>query len=264
MFRFVYRDLDISHKQGKASEPAADYMNHLHCFNELIFFLRGDVTYHIGAESKKLESGDLLVIQEGKYHFAEVKSDSGYERYVVKFSDAFLPGYIKEKLKNLKSFYGVFRSGLNIFKRFDLYVDKFCDKDMYTLCACDIVKLLVGICLYPSETDSGNDGLISKLVNYIDENIDKPLCAKSLAKEFNFSVSYISDEFKKHVKIPIMQYVRHKKVIEAHRLLASGMKKYAVAEALGFENYTTFYRAYMRIMGVAPSEIDSARNMAQK
>jgi hypothetical protein len=51
-----------------------------------------------------------------------------------------------------------------------------------------------------------------------------------------------------------MQYVRSKKIIIAHQLILGGMKKSEVAEKLSFENYSTFYRCYKKM-------IDSSENI---
>lgn len=258
MFSFRCHGLDIAHKSGFSECADEDYSRHIHYYHELLYFVRGSVIYNIGAVKKKLESGDLLVICEGQSHFPEVVDDGeNYERYVVKFSDNAIPEYLKAKLRMVRPYYGKLAGGMRIFKKFDIYAETYSQEDMYTLCMCDIVKMLVDICRSAATENAGRPGLAERIMEYIDNNLNRSITSESIARQFNFSVSYVSDEFKKSVGIPIMQYVRYKKIITAHRLISAGMKKLDVAEALGFENYTTFYRAYHRLMGVAPSMVDS-------
>ena len=78
---------------------------------------------------------------------------------------------------------------------------------------------------------------------------------QTLSDEFHYSKSFITVEFKRQMKIPIMQYVRSKKIIAAHHMILSGTKKHEAAEMFGFETYSTFYRAYKKFIEL--NEIDS-------
>lgn len=71
---------------------------------------------------------------------------------------------------------------------------------------------------------------------------------QTLTERFHYSKSYINIEFKRQMKIPIMKYIRLKKILAAHKMIASGTKKSVAAEMFGFENYSTFYRAYKSLI----------------
>ena len=116
-----------------------------------------------------------------------------------------------------------------------------------------MTKLLVLLCKETSSSPIRQNETTNKIINFIDENIHNNITLDILAKEFNFSKSYISSEFKKHIKTPIIQYIRAKKIIAAHEMILNGVKKTVVAELFGYENYSTFYREYMKIIGCSPS-----------
>ena len=42
--------------------------------------------------------------------------------------------------------------------------------------------------------------------------------------------------------------IKTKKIIAAHQYILQGMNKTKVAEMFGFDEYSTFYRAYLKIM----------------
>ena len=98
MFSFSYNGIDFSHKKGIASEPMDDFGKHLHPFNEILIFLNGDVTYNVESRSRKLEEGDLVIIKQGLYHFADISKSETYERYVFKFPVSVLPPFVEDKL----------------------------------------------------------------------------------------------------------------------------------------------------------------------
>ncbi|MBE7087956.1 MAG: helix-turn-helix transcriptional regulator [Clostridiales bacterium] len=254
MFRFVYKNIDIAHKLDKASEPMENYQKHMHYFDEILYFVKGDVIYTVEAESRKLEPGDIVYAPSGKYHFATVNSDVSYERYVFKFPEQFVPEYIKQKRENFSPFLGNIKRFSDVFKAFDDYPKYYGDDELYAIFMCDLIGLLVKIFRNPTPIKDQTPDVISKIINYIDENLDKRITLDTLNEAFNFSKSYISNEFKTHMKIPIMQYIRTKKILAAHKLIISGTKKAVVAEMFGFEDYSTFYRSYVKIMGFAPTD----------
>ena len=260
MFRFLYNNIDFSHKLGTASLPMDDYNKHLHTFNEVLYFVRGTVKYNVESESRTLTEGDLVLVRPGKYHFAEVQNNDEYERYVLKFPDSVLPRYLSDKLSKQGAFIGNVKKYGVLFNSLDSYVDNFSPEDVYTLFVAELTKLLVLLCKEQSVATTHRDDFVSRLVDYIDENVSEPISLDTLSRQLNFSKSYISNEFKRTMKIPVMQYVRYKKIIAAHQMILAGEKKSAVSELFGFKDYSTFYRAYVKVIGHAPTDSDHTHN----
>ncbi len=249
MFSFVSGGIDFAHKLDAASLPTESYYKHVHAFNEIIFFVEGDVDYTVESETRHLFPGDLVLISPGKYHFATVNSAVRYERYVLKFPNSALPKFLAERVVRLGPFFGGLKGQSSLFNRFDSYYDygNFSEEELVAMFISDVVKLLIMLSKEPADTPRQTNAVIAEMVKYIDENLALPISLDSLSEVFHFSKSYISNEFKQYMKIPIMQYVRMKKVIAAHQLILAGEKKAAVAEKFGFENYSTFYRQYLKL-----------------
>ena len=108
-----------------------------------------------------------------------------------------------------------------------------------------------------SERQNTNE-FIDKIITYVDSHITESITLDSLASAFLFSKSYICNEFKKYMKIPVMQYIRSKKVLFAHSLILNGTKKCEAAEKVGFANYSTFSRAYQKLLKNNPFPDDNA------
>lgn len=254
MFSFVHDNIDFAHKLDNSTTPSENFERHMHYFNEILFFVSGDVNYTVESETHKLEPGDIVLIPSGKYHFATINLSVPYERYVLKFPDQIIPPSLVCKKNKQFSFFSNTKKYFLSFQNLDEYYENFADKDdVYALFVCELVKLLVMLCRETSTTETKQNEIITKIINYIDENIHNNISLDSLSEAFSFSKSYISNEFKKHMKTPIMQYVRFKKIIAAHSMILNGYKKTTVAELFGFENYSTFYREYIKIMGSTPN-----------
>lgn len=249
MFNFAYKNIDFAHKLDKPSSPTEEYYKHMHSFSEIIYFVRGKMDFTIESETRTVHANDLVYIAPGKYHFATVDSSVPYERYVLKFPDTLIPDFIKNKLFSSASFYGNALLFAETFERLDSYAKTFSGDELYSLLACEVIKLVILMLnKKPVTTSFGANKFIDQIINYIEVHIKEPITLDILVKEFNFSKSYISNEFKKQMKIPIMHYVRSKKIIAAHQMILKGYKKSEVAEMYGFENYSTFYRAYQQMI----------------
>lgn len=255
MFNFVYKNVDFRHKLDKASEPTENYFKHLHYFNELLYFVKGDVRYTVEGETKILNEGDIVLITSGKYHFATVNTDVPYERFVLKFPNEVLPSFLVDKLSAYGPFFGNQKKYSTVFNQMESYFGNYSDDELLTLFLCETVKMLIMLCQEPLFSLNQPRGIIADLVDYIDENLRSSITLDVLAEKFSFSKSYISNEFRKYMKIPLMQYVRAKKIIAAHQMILSGEKKHVVAEVFGFEDYSTFYRSYVKVMGFSPNDV---------
>lgn len=168
---------------------------------------------------------------------------------MLKFPNSALPKFLAERVVRLGPFFGGLKGQTSLFNRFDSYYDygNFSEEELVAMFISDVVKLLIMLSKEPADTPRQTNAVIAEMVKYIDENLALPISLDSLSEVFHFSKSYISNEFKQYMKIPIMQYVRMKKVIAAHQLILAGEKKAAVAEKFGFENYSTFYRQYLKL-----------------
>ncbi|MBR7186914.1 MAG: helix-turn-helix transcriptional regulator [Clostridia bacterium] len=250
MFNFTYGGIDFAHKSDAASSPTESYYKHVHAFNEILYFVEGDVAYTVESETKTLVPGDLVLIAPGKFHFATVNSDVKYERYVLKFPTALLPKFLGERISTLNPFFGSVKEHSASFKRLDSYHNygNFTQDELTAMFMSETIKLLIALSKAPAAQPHQINTVIAEVIQYIDENIRQPISLDSLCTAFHFSKSYLSNEFKRYMKVSIMQYVRTKKIIAAHQLILAGEKKSYVAEQFGFDNYSTFYRQYVRLL----------------
>ena len=54
--------------------------------------------------------------------------------------------------------------------------------------------------------------------------------------------------------ISLMKYIRQKRLLMARHLLEKGERPLSIYSKCGFSDYTTFYKAYVKYFGKAPSE----------
>ena len=92
------------------------------------------------------------------------------------------------------------------------------------------------------------------MVKYIDENISDDLSYKSIAHEFHMSEKSLYKFFKQETGFTLSKYIRERRIIKAKSLLNTGMSAGEVARAVGFQDYSVFYRNFLKEDGIPPTE----------
>ena len=82
------------------------------------------------------------------------------------------------------------------------------------------------------------------VLKYIHNNINKPLFAGNVAKNFGYSKWYFCDRFKNFTGRTFVEYVRHFRIQMAGLDLLSGANVLDVAISYGYESASGFNKAF--------------------
>lgn len=254
MFNYAEKDLEYAHKLDAVPAAGPDYEEHYHDFYELFFFVSGSAVYTVETEHHALAPGDALLIQPGKHHYVTFNDASPYERYVLKFPEYLLPDYLKEKFDKRSAFFLNAQKVEPLFRKLDDLYATYESNDLYVLCSHVAVEIVIDLNrLFPDTKPLVADNKITPILQYINDNLNRQLTIGHLCEKFYFSQSYICKEFRAYMKIPIMKYIRTKKIVAAHKLIMQGTPPLRAAEKYGYNDYSTFYRAYISVMGYPPA-----------
>jgi YesN/AraC family two-component response regulator len=101
---------------------------------------------------------------------------------------------------------------------------------------------------------SNTDEIVEELVDYIRLNIASDLNLTKLAKHASLNLNYLNRVFKKQTGETINKFIINERMQLAARLLKEGnLKSYAVAEMVGYNNYTNFVNMFKKTYGISPS-----------
>lgn len=105
-----------------------------------------------------------------------------------------------------------------------------------------------------NERLSYNNTLL-QCTRYIDDHYQEPLTLTSLSKQFGLSRSAFCTVFPQFTGLPLHRYIAKKRILEAQRLIRSApdLPLNQIAHTVGYEDFSTFYRNFLRISGVSPS-----------
>lgn len=98
--------------------------------------------------------------------------------------------------------------------------------------------------------------LARDVIRYISDNLgDTELTVNELGKRFFVHPVYLNRIFKKEKMMPVSQYILSERMKMAAELLKSEtLSASAVAERVGYQQYTNFYNAFKKYYGETPSK----------
>ncbi|MDF2959300.1 MAG: response regulator [Paenibacillus sp.] len=96
---------------------------------------------------------------------------------------------------------------------------------------------------------------LNKIVKYIEQNYDKDISVKSLAKYVMMGENYVSALFKKKMGKTLIQYLHEVRVKQAiHYLTETDLTIHEIGLKTGFVNDNYFIKIFKRFTGTTPSQ----------
>lgn len=227
---------------------------HMHPWHELLMIIRGNVSYSIDGFRFKVKPYDLMLIPANTYHFLIPEDDNVYENFVISVDEDFIA---KEKLDKLfappyKINIRKDEALINLFENYKTFDKIFNKEDAEFMTRNTIEQILIYSLYKPKEGELSDKNTVGLISQYIAENIEKPLDSKIIAEKFNFTSSYIQNLFSKEMGIGIKHYINKKKIFAAHRDIQNGLLPSEAADKYGYQNYSSFYRQYVKTFGISP------------
>ena len=95
---------------------------------------------------------------------------------------------------------------------------------------------------------------ITVILDYIFDNLDKPLTLDILSRFFALSKDYLNELFRKETGCTIERYIRNMRLGIARQQINVGCGAEEAAYSVGFNDYSTFFRAYKACFGESPAK----------
>lgn len=241
---------------------------HLHKELELVFVLKGSVTYEVKNKKNKISEKDLFLVNSLDIH--SVSSEKGENILLVLQLD---PSFFNQYCPEFSSFYYDPNGALRDYSS-SLH-DKITSnlaKIMLTLVksnvgykleavhsAIDIALTLFQTCR--TELRQQNYGeqhkqkRIAELLKYIDENYSSKIGLDTLSKEMLISSRYISTFFKNNLGIGFVDYINKLRITKSlNDLLGSKKSILDIAIDHGFNDHKAYNRVFKQELGMTATE----------
>lgn len=268
---YLYQDFRFFHITDQ-SDKTFDY--HYHEFNKIIIFLSGNVTYLIEGKSYKLKPWDILLINNHDVHKPIIDSSELYDRIILWVDSAFLQKFSTEhcdlttcfKLADKKSF-NLVRLELKLQEKIQFVMESLESAFQSNEFGSSLLaqSLFLELLIYLNRIHLNNsyiydqnsleyDDQIVDIINYIKENIGGDLSIDTIAKEFYLSKHYLMHKFKTKTGYTLHNYILNKRLFRTIELIKEGTPITNAASLCGFQDYSTFLRAFKKTYGCSPRE----------
>ncbi len=247
---------------------------HFHDFDKIVILLSGRVDYMVERDTYALRPWDVLLVGHHVIHKALIDKSVPYERVIVyldrKFVERAMPqaGLMECFDRADKQGMRLLAPGPEAIETLEKLIaatdDAVRDDGFGAQALRDtlLVQLLITIDRLSYSAGASQqaaapqyDPKIAQTLSYINENLSKPLTVEELAERVYLSRYHFMRLFKAQTGDTVHAYVRQRRLLYAAQLIRQGVGVNRAAADSGFEEYSTFFRAFRECFGVSPGQL---------
>lgn len=242
-----------------------------HDFYEIVFCKNADAQYVIGKKRYLVSKGDIIFIPMNMNHFL-ISNES-----LANYFDFIILWISPKFLQNISELYT--ETGVSSFpldkpfilhtadvKEFD-FGKEFCSLYQESLNSSpyleaymysSVSRLFTNfVCCYNQykKIDSLEPpNLIGEIISYVDDNFLQKINLSDTATYFHISKSSLTKLFQEELNISFYRFVTQRRLIEGKNLIKNGIPLKSIPSQIGFNDYSSFYRAFKKEYNMTPTE----------
>lgn len=229
----------------------------IHTYHEILFCMDFDGVLHTENRQKKLRGNVLLLIPRGTYHFFSIRHKERFSRLKVYFPQEVLQrtpcGRVLSELRILENIDG---NLLFLLKKLCAILEAAPGENQGFYACSTFLMLLSELdqCLTgESRPEADTDEEMAVLLRYISDHLSGDLSVQALSARLNVSPSSVAQRFKKAMGISLHRYITQRRMIHGQNLILAGKKPSKIYSDCGYQDYSSFYKAYILFFGYPPS-----------
>lgn len=251
-----------------SEESNEDYMLHCHNYYELYYLIDGDVDYLVEGRQFHMTPHSMLLLTPNVFHGVKVKTTRPYVRFALHF----LPDILSMERRHLllsafptmekhsdREIYYPGAADYRIYSFFESLIecsrlDAGLQEELLPIYM-EALLSQITVMSHSNQPDSINGGspdTIASIISYLNRHLTDNITLERISDEFFISKHHLNKVFKKAIGTTVWDYLLHKRIIYAQQLLINGHSAAEAAAESGFGDYSSFYRAYIKIIGRSP------------
>jgi AraC-like DNA-binding protein len=259
---FVYRDNTSYLHHTLTLDPTTDdfsFKSHSHNMVEVYYFLRGNARFVVEGNVFTLERGNILVMASGQTHHLLLEPSVAYERMALLIDTAIVPPeyeYLSEQIYEGANLFTLEKKEQIWFEESFLMITK-SSEDMQKNLISSFASMIFGLLstkLARTTQPRIDDDIIKKTINYINKNLSGELSLEIISNALFCSKVTLNRKFREIMGCTVWEYVIRRRIYSARQLLFLGGNITDVYQKSGFNDYSSFFRAYKKVVGLSPSE----------
>ena len=243
------QDFDVKYIESMIEHPVL-WESHCHRQFEMIAVVSGDITVMTEGQPYRLQKNQVLIIPPLFYHSVTANEKGRYRRITALFGLDAIPMVLQKEFSGQGRASAVEPSQIT-------KLAEVCQREDPAFYAPLLQSLMTEI-LYDTLqmpqalTGIETDEFLQTAFAYIEQHLHEKILLDDLAKATTRSKSSFCHLFEKKMKISPKQYILQKKLALASKLIDEGVPRTVAAMRVGYDNYSNFYRMYLKTFGTAP------------
>lgn len=249
-----------------------DFSYHYHDFDKIVYFLDGKADYMIEGKQYTLQPYDFVLVNRNEIHKPIVDFSLPYERIILYIEHEFLEKYKGTDYDLTGCFVKSLEAGVHVVRfpapannqLYEILVrmeendkKKVYARELYgELLFLEFMILLNSACCEYEMAYNSNVKYNKKVIDmiwFINRNLAEDLSIEVLSERFYISKYHMMRQFKEETGYSLHQYITEKRILAAKAMLLDGVPAATAAMECGFNDYSTFARAFKKTLGVIPT-----------
>jgi len=249
---------------------------HYHEFDKIVVFLEGNVTYVVEGKAYFLKPWDVLLVPHNQIHRPIVDPAVPYERITL-WVDAEYLSQNSLSGDDLRQCFSLARersfslirpdnpSRIDLMKKLSTvesamksseFGHELVARTNFLQFMVDVNRIALGDSTNMNSEAFSSDPKLEEIISYINANLDADLSLDALASKFYISKSYLMHRFKELTGCSAHRYVQQKRLMWAADMIREGIPVVEAGQKCGFGDYSAFLRAFKKLFGVTPSQVN--------
>ena len=253
-----------------------DISVHEHPFFELAYVTEGHGYHWVDGERSEVKKGDYFIVDIDAAHQYTLLPNENLELT----SCMFYPAFVDKILKDCRSFRELINTCLLRFDYSSLSIDptkrifhddgcvlsvirrmekEYAEKktgyqEMLRCCMTEILILTMRQLAEEEQPDKMDDS-IRYITEYVQEHYAENVTLDGLGKTLGYSPAYLSNKFKKFMKMPFGAYLQRVRVEKSCRLITGTNKKIIeIAALVGYRDVQFFNHVFKKMLHITPRQ----------
>ena len=231
---------------------------HTHESCEIILLKEGRIRYSVEGKNYKLKKNSIIFTRPHQIHSIKVKSGD-YERYNIVADLSKIPETLYSEIPadlDVINCDGN-RYLLSVFEQLDYYLESGDKQNIDVIVNNLIMEILYNINIEAGQYHRQNFVSINPIIEaatlYIEKNLTTVSGVEEICSNLFITKSHLHHLFTKHLQTSPKQYIAAKRLVLAQNKIRAGAKATEIYQDCGFNDYTTFFRNYVKHFGYPPS-----------